>query len=235
MSMQDKRSLAILLAYNGTLFAGLERKQNEKTVEGVLFKAFPADTVSITHISRASLTAPGQHAARQVISLTVTGPTLPTAESLNAALETNDIIVFKVLQVHPEFSARRTCEARTIECLLPTYAFAPPPESTHYCLPEMDNDGNHIDDAVLPKGGLFEESRYTSLQKRATFVRRGDVEVIKSKIKDDSIDASAIAAKERMNRKVVETRVPEKKKGFSLFVENFAAMFKPKKNREVNC
>ena len=35
------------------------KNMETKSVEQMLFKAFPKDTVTMTHISRASLTAPG--------------------------------------------------------------------------------------------------------------------------------------------------------------------------------
>ena len=87
-----KQPIAILFAYNGSCYAGLERIKGSSTgnmnmdatlsteqqeqqqqssavisVEQAVFKAFPKDVVSLTHISRASLTAPGEHAAKQVI------------------------------------------------------------------------------------------------------------------------------------------------------------------------
>ncbi|KAJ3358439.1 tRNA pseudouridine synthase 1 [Kappamyces sp. JEL0680] len=212
--MNSKETIAVLLAYNGSRYDGLERVKHKDSlsIEACLFKAFPASTISLTHISRASLTAPGEHAAKQVISLSFSGPTVPTADQLNAALATQDIRVFKVLK---------------------TYAFAPPPEATHYCNPEIDDHGTTLEDAAypdMPKGGLFEDARqkHASMQRRQTFLRQPTVGADEiNQVYDDAIDASALAAKERMAKKVLVPQ--EKKKGFSLFMENFVAMFKPKK------
>jgi tRNA pseudouridine38-40 synthase len=122
--MAEKFNLVIQFAYNGTGFDGLERvKNNESTsVEEILFKAFPDDTVSLTHISRASLTSPGEHAARQVISLKYVGTKIPTVDEINAKLPAS-IKVFKIFQVEKEFSARRTCDARTTEYMIPVSFF----------------------------------------------------------------------------------------------------------------
>ena len=78
-----KQPIAILFAYNGFKYSGLERIKNipaesqngldgimeapVKSVEGALFQAFPKEVLSLTHISRASLTAFGEHASKQVI------------------------------------------------------------------------------------------------------------------------------------------------------------------------
>ncbi len=137
-------SLAILFAYNGTEYNGLERvKHKEGSIEQILFKAFPADTVSMTHISRASVTAPGkfspsqtysfqvnslktyqfqgEHASRQVISLRYSGARIPTVDEINAQLP-ESIRVFQITEIGDDFSARRTCEARTVEFLIPVHS-----------------------------------------------------------------------------------------------------------------
>lgn len=119
-----KTSIAVLFAYDGTQFDGLERERlnkESKTVEQALFKAFPRDTTSITHISRASLTGAHEHAAKQVISLNYGGEEIPEVEAVNAQLATEAIKVFKIIPVDKDFSARRTCEARTVEVLIPVF------------------------------------------------------------------------------------------------------------------
>lgn len=59
--------------FNCSEFDGLERikgksggESQANAVEEFLFKAFPLETVSVTHISRASLTQRGEHASKQV-------------------------------------------------------------------------------------------------------------------------------------------------------------------------
>ncbi len=77
----------------------LRVKHEEKSsIEAALFKAFPKDTVGLTHVSRGSLTGPGDHAAKQLISLTFVGKSVPTPEMLNASLP-EDIRVFKICKV----------------------------------------------------------------------------------------------------------------------------------------
>jgi tRNA pseudouridine(38-40) synthase len=112
------------------------RAHGKTAIETILFKAlaqqFPPDTqVKMTHISRSQVTARGEHALKQVISLNLGGvnpSNLPTVEALNAALP-DAIRVWRLMVVAADFSARRTCEARTFEYLIPVRLF-----STHLIL-----------------------------------------------------------------------------------------------------
>lgn len=107
-------SVAILVGYNGSGFSDFERAKGVNTVEAVLLSTLK--NVSVTHVSRALLT--GQdHAARQVISLRVTGA-MPSVDEINDLLPPS-IRVFKVITTTADFSARRKCDARTSEFLIP--------------------------------------------------------------------------------------------------------------------
>lgn len=114
--------IAILFAYNGYSYDGLERKSSEKSIEALLFKAIAkqySEQISMTHISRAKVTYDQEHAGKQVISVNLGGSDkLPDVSLVNKELP-NDIKVFKIIKVHSEFSARRNCEARTIEFVIP--------------------------------------------------------------------------------------------------------------------
>ncbi|KAI8619910.1 pseudouridine synthase [Chytriomyces sp. MP71] len=92
-----------------------------------------SDEVTFGAISRAAGTSRGEFAVRQVLSFEVRSGTisLPSANALNAVLP-QSVRVFKVLKVDKSFSARRMCELRTFEYLIPTYVFAPPPSQTGF-------------------------------------------------------------------------------------------------------
>ncbi|KAJ3034462.1 tRNA pseudouridine synthase 1 [Rhizophlyctis rosea] len=174
------RRLAILYAYNGSEFQGLERQKGLKTVEGTLLSAVAsvasgADAsrkVSLINISRASTTEEGEHASRQVLSLEIVGESavIPSAQSLNEIVPSG-ITVFDVVELSQNFSARRTCDARTYEFLIPTYVLAPPPHESHYRYPEqLDEEEEDIypPDNLEggPAGGLFTTlKRGTSIKK----------------------------------------------------------------------
>ena len=224
--MANKFNLAILFAYNGTGFDGLERiKNNESTsVEEVLFKAFPENTVSLTHISRASLTSAGEHAARQVISLKFVGTKVPTVDEINAKLP-ESIKVFKIFQVDKDFSARRTCDARTIEYMIPTYAFSHPPEATQYCNPD-EAEISMPDASSLPAGGMFNSvKRKGSIDRRKTFIRKN---VSKEEEEEESVEPG-LKLNTAMNGMTATPRrsIPKKQSAWKKFVEAWKSIFKP--------
>ena len=172
MTQKDQKngkSVVLLFAYEGTNFDGLERNNGENSVEQVLFNSFathyPSGTsLTISHISRAAVTYQGEHACRQVISFTLNCEKLPTVEELNASLP-ETIRVLKIVD-WPGFSARRMCEARTVEFLIPTYAFTSPPESTEYCMPP-DNVIEVLPEGMMPVGGMFQTGdRKKSMKRR---------------------------------------------------------------------
>ncbi|KAJ3182640.1 tRNA pseudouridine synthase 1 [Geranomyces variabilis] len=184
------RRVAVLYAYNGSQFQGLERTKGLKTIEGTLLSAIatiigesdPNKRVSLVNISRASTTEKGEHAARQVLSLEIAGAEpnapLPTAANL-APLLPESIKVFDVVLLNTSFSARRTCDTRCYEYLIPTYVLAPPPQETHYAYPPVTDeefDEQWPENENLgPPGGLFKTIKRGMSVKRTKSTRTGTV------------------------------------------------------------
>ncbi|KAI8823668.1 pseudouridine synthase [Fimicolochytrium jonesii] len=226
--------LAILYAYNGAHFQGLERTKGLKTVEGTLLSAVanivgeadPTKRVSLVNISRASTTEKGEHASRQVLSLEITGADgrtpLPTPARL-AALLPETIRVFDVVKLNTNFSARRTCDTRTYEYVLPTYVFAPPSAETHYAYPPLAEDELFEDlpegDNLGPPGGLFKtikrgmsvkRSRSTRTVNRAKSTSRREETASSMGLVDVKVAPSHFENKH-------QEAAPEKKGGFMKF------------------
>ncbi|KAI8925382.1 pseudouridine synthase [Entophlyctis helioformis] len=168
--------IAVLFGYNAAGFDALERTKGDRTVEGTLLATLASllshdGKTTLNNISRASTTEIGEHASRQVISFDIVNApaVLPKVDSINDRLPAS-IRVFRIVPVTKDFSARRTCEARTYEYLIPTYAFAPPPAATHYAYPEPEEDDMlPLPATSLPKGGMFKTmKRGQSLARRQT-------------------------------------------------------------------
>ncbi|KAI8592315.1 pseudouridine synthase [Geranomyces variabilis] len=180
------RRVAVLYAYNGSQFQGLERTKGLKTIEGTLLSAIatiigesdPNKRVSLVNISRASTTEKGEHAARQVLSLEIAGAEpnapLPTPANLTPLLP-ESIKVFEVVLLNTSFSARRTCDTRCYEYLIPTYVLAPPPQETHYAYPPVTDeefDEQWPENENLgPPGGLFKTIKRGMSVKRSKSTR----------------------------------------------------------------
>ncbi|KAJ3163206.1 tRNA pseudouridine synthase 1 [Geranomyces michiganensis] len=180
------RRVAVLYAYNGSQFQGLERTKGLKTIEGTLLSAIatiigesdPNKRVSLVNISRASTTEKGEHAARQVLSLEIAGAEpnapLPTPQNLTPLLP-DSIRVYEVVLLNTSFSARRTCDTRCYEYLIPTYVLAPPPQETHYAYPPVTDeefDEQWPENENLgPPGGLFKTIKRGMSVKRSKSTR----------------------------------------------------------------
>ncbi|KAJ1569170.1 tRNA pseudouridine synthase 1 [Nowakowskiella sp. JEL0078] len=115
--------------------------------------------ITFVGISRASTTEEGEHATRQTLSLEIIGDAAPKmldVAQINAILPPQ-IRVYSITRPLPDFSARRSCDARTYEYLVPTYVFSPPPSNTKYCNPLIDEP--IPEDLHVPTETLFKTIR----------------------------------------------------------------------------
>lgn len=152
----DGLRIATLYSYNGSSFEGLERLPEVQTIEGSLLTAIatvvgekrPDDRVSLVNISRAITTDPGVHAARQVLSLEIGNIPAKNVDEIPDIAEVRkhlpaEILVYDIIPLDVAFSARRMCDSKTYEILIPTYVFLPPPEETGYRFaPTIENNGS---------------------------------------------------------------------------------------------
>lgn len=173
--------------------------------------------MSLSNISRASSTDKQESAARQLISFDVNCETLPKTEQLNANLPSH-IKVFDLIQVDSDFSARRTCETRTFEYLVPSYAFALPSQATYYCYPEIKQEFE-LNHSSGPRGGLFK----TLKRKKG---EQPEVVEEKPELPPAPLEKQE---KEYREQKVKEKSTAEKK---NIFVRMFSNLCKPKKKSE---
>ncbi|KAJ3241823.1 tRNA pseudouridine synthase 1, partial [Chytriomyces hyalinus] len=176
-------NIALLFGYNGTSFEGLERAKGEKTVESILLSALATltgkssatESVTMINISRAATTEQGEHAARQLLSVEIVDENtkIPSVDALNAVLP-ESIKVFKIISPTVEgFSARRSCEARTYEYLIPTYAFMTPQKETGFdveaeVIPTKDDLDNMYPDADPESDRSGQASLFTTLRRQLT-------------------------------------------------------------------
>ena len=129
-----KRKIALLLAYNGAGYQGLQKNPGAVTVEETLESAIHrAGGISDDNIgtlqkiswSRAGRTDKGVHAVGQIISLKMLllQPELDSAmmERINAELADEAIRILACARVVNSFSAHTSCEAREYEYILPAY------------------------------------------------------------------------------------------------------------------
>ncbi|KAI8835726.1 pseudouridine synthase [Chytridium lagenaria] len=165
--------VAVLFGYNGASFNGLEREAAPSKEILNAIATLTGQSILHPKLRSLIFRGPlppeeGEHAARQVLSLEIKsmkqlailtfsllpllsffeqhivgdGVQIPTPDALNAILP-ESIRVFKIANPTEGFSARRTCDARTYEYLIPTYVFSTPPPQTGYAhnyRPDMSRD-----------------------------------------------------------------------------------------------
>lgn len=108
-----QRRIALVVAYEGTQYAGFQLQAGVPTIQGELEKAFSRLTGEHTRVRGASRTDSGAHAVCQVVDL-ATGSTHQThviAAAMNHYLP-DDIRVIVASEVPGEFHARRSATRR---------------------------------------------------------------------------------------------------------------------------
>ncbi|KAL0932139.1 tRNA pseudouridine synthase [Colletotrichum truncatum] len=131
---RPKRKVAVMVGYSGTGYKGMQINNEEKTIEGDLFKAFVAagaiskanaDDHKKSSLVRCARTDKGVHAAGNVISLKLIIEDENIVEKINEALP-EQIRVWGIQRTNNSFSCYQSCDSRWYEYLMPTYCLLPP-------------------------------------------------------------------------------------------------------------
>ena len=138
-AQRAKKKFALFVAYVGAGFAGMQYNKDQTTIEGTLRDALVAagliaqanaDAFSKVAWSRAARTDKGVSAVGQVVALRLLVP--PQEEGGDAAIArlANErlppaIRVLGASQVRSGFDARKSCDRRRYEYVLPEFAFDP--------------------------------------------------------------------------------------------------------------
>jgi tRNA pseudouridine38-40 synthase len=123
-----------MIGYAGTGYKGMQINNQEKTIEGDIFKAFiaagaiskaNADDPKKSSLVRCARTDKGVHAAGNVISLKLIVEEPDIVKKINENLPPQ-IRVWGIERTNGSFSCYQTCDSRWYEYLIPTYSFLPP-------------------------------------------------------------------------------------------------------------
>lgn len=168
-------SYALLLAYQGKKYNGMQVQKNCPTIEGELFKAMAAcgyipedDILAPVRFSfqRAARTDRSVSAARQMCSMRLTPEShedfLNTATAeLNKRLP-EEIRVLGIRRAIRSFTAHKDCDKRTYSYTLPTYAFARADELTTSAFRMNDDSIAELNDLLAMYKGTHNFFNYTS-------------------------------------------------------------------------
>ena len=129
-----KRKVALLVAYNGAGYQGLQKNPGATTIEDALEKAMhQAGAISDDNYgslqkvwwSRAGRTDKGVHAVGQLISLKMILNPEPMVARINERLAGTRVRILGCERVTGAFCAKTFCSAREYEYLLPSYCLRP--------------------------------------------------------------------------------------------------------------
>ena len=112
--MIEKRNIKLLLAYDGTAYAGWQKQKSEKTIQGVLEEKLQVMTGEHSCLHGAGRTDAGVHALGMVANFE-TGAGIPCSafiKGLNSMLP-SDIRVLAACEVAADFHARRNARGKT--------------------------------------------------------------------------------------------------------------------------
>lgn len=123
-----------MIGYAGTGYKGMQVNNEEKTIEGDIFKALVAagaiskanaDDPKKSSLVRCARTDKGVHAAGNVISLKLIVEDPDIVQKINDNLPMQ-IRVWGYERTNGGFSCYQSCDSRWYEYLIPTYSFLPP-------------------------------------------------------------------------------------------------------------
>ncbi len=108
-----ERNLRLVVEYDGTAFAGWQRQDGQRTVQGSLEEAFKTMTGEAVIVRGAGRTDAGVHAEGQVANVFVATkiPTGGYLRGLNSYLP-RDVVVVDVADADPAFDARRSARGK---------------------------------------------------------------------------------------------------------------------------
>ena len=144
-----RTQVALLLAYCGTRYQGLQKNPGAVTVEETLEAAIHraggitdnnVGTLQKVSWSRAGRTDKGVHAVGQIIGAKLVGLDLEALRSrVNDELEGSEVRVLGLERATQGFCAHTMCSSREYEYLLPAYVLRPPRAAPRAAAPVDDH------------------------------------------------------------------------------------------------
>uniref|UniRef100_A0A2S2Q1G7 Pseudouridylate synthase 1 homolog n=1 Tax=Sipha flava TaxID=143950 RepID=A0A2S2Q1G7_9HEMI len=166
-----RKKCAVLLAYSGQGYLGLQRNKGTKTVEEELLQALKANNlitdegfeqIQTMHFQRAARTDKGVSALRQIISLLL--PEEVNKEVVNNALP-EQIRVLDIRRATKGFNSKNSCDGRTYSYTCPTFAFAPQEATIDFSYRIDSTVIDKINEIVKNFLGCHNYHNYTSKKK----------------------------------------------------------------------
>ncbi|KAL1460660.1 hypothetical protein WDU94_012621 [Cyamophila willieti] len=165
-----RRKMAMMFAYSGVGYLGLQRNKGTKTIEGDIMEALYKaglvteeirETPQLIQFQRAARTDKGVSALKQIVSLKL--PDAATKEAINEHLP-DQIRILGLKRVTKGFNSKNSCDARTYSYTCPTYAFAEPGD-THVDYRMSEDRWKFVEALLRQYQGTHNFHNFTSKRK----------------------------------------------------------------------
>jgi tRNA pseudouridine38-40 synthase len=155
------RNIKLVIAYDGTCYAGWQKQRNEPTIQGLLEGALKKMTAAPAVVHGAGRTDAGVHALGMVANFT-TGALIPCPgflKGLNSMLPA-DIRILAATETDPEFHARRSACAKTYVYNICTAPVQIPTERLYSAHIPDHLDLDAMEDALISLRGSHDFSSF---------------------------------------------------------------------------
>ena len=211
------RIVRLLLEYDGTDFAGWQRQDGQRTVQGCLEDAVQAMTGVATFVRGAGRTDAGVHALGQVASFRTEAriPAPGFLRGLNSQLPP-DIAVRELDEAPPDFDARRSARGKLYRYQIWNHPVRSPRagRTSWHCRAPLDLEAMRAAAALLVGEHDFAAFRASDCERRTTvrLIRRFDIDRAGSLV---SCEVEGTAFLKHMVRILVGTLVGVGRGGFA--------------------
>ena len=179
--MSDYRNIKLLLAFDGTNYAGWQKQKSDKTIQGVIEDRIHLMTGENICLHGSGRTDAGVHALGMVANFQTSSdiPCQGFLKGINSMLPV-DIRLLHVTDAHPDFHARRSARAKTYQYNITTGPVQMPTERLYAVHVFEELDVKAMEQGLLVLVGTHDFSSFEAAGSRDPYMKtdRGAVRTL---------------------------------------------------------
>ena len=172
--MSDHRNIKLLLAFDGTNYAGWQKQKSDKTIQGIIEDRIHVMTGEQVCLHGSGRTDAGVHALGMVANFQTASniPCQGFLKGINSMLP-GDIRLLHVTDADPDFHARRSARAKTYQYNITTGPVQMPTERLYAVHVFEELDVNAMEQGLLGLAGTHDFSSFEAAGSRDPHVKTG--------------------------------------------------------------
>ena len=172
--MSDRRNIKLLLAFDGTNYAGWQKQKSEKTIQGIIEARIQVMTGEQVCLHGSGRTDAGVHALGMVANFQTASniPCQGFLKGINSMLPL-DIRVLQVSDADPDFHARRSARAKTYQYNITTGPVQMPTDRLYAVHVFAELDVKAMEQGLLELVGTHDFSSFEAAGSRDPKVETG--------------------------------------------------------------